>query len=192
MPRWEVIVLVAATGGMLGWWGAQIAIGPQVGALTVKTEPSNANVFIDDVPASAVWPASIDVLEGSHVVSVMRDGYVRRDEVVEIRGGETVNRRVILKPSRDTGYELTSDPPGGLVWFDGAPLRMGTGAQARADFRASEIEPGHHLIEIRLDRFKPWQQDIEVVAGENRKVHAVLVPLSPPLPQQPPCTLGGP
>jgi len=193
MPRWEVIVLVAAAGGMLGWWGAQIAIGPQVGALTVKTEPWNADVFIDDVPARAVWPAPIDVLEGSHVVSVMRDGYVRRDEVVEVRAGETLTRRVILKPSPDTGFDLYCDPPGGLVWLDDAPVRAGSG-QARANYRAREIEPGHHVIEIRLDRYRPWRLEIEVVAGEYRKVHAQLVPLTPPppppLPPRP-CTLGG-
>ena len=82
-----------------------------------------------------------------------------------------------LEPSPDTGFELTSDPPGGLVWLDEAPVKEASGQQARTNFRASRISPGHHVLEIRGEnRFKPWRQDVEIEPGAIRKIHALLIP----------------
>src|SRR5262249_42659358 len=51
-----------------------------------------------------------------------------------------------------------------------------SGQQARTNFRASRISPGHHVLEIRGDRFKPWQQEVEIEPGAIRKVQATLIP----------------
>ena len=60
-----------------------------------------------------------------------RDGYVRNDQNVVMHAGEPVSLAVTLEPSPDTGFELTSEPPGGMVWLDGAPINGG-GGQRRA------------------------------------------------------------
>jgi hypothetical protein len=84
---------------------------------------------------------------------------------------------ITLEASPDAGFELTSEPPGGLVWFDGVPIKGPTGEQARTDFRAYRIPAGHHVLEIKGEnRFKPWRQDIDLEAGAIQKVHATLVP----------------
>ena len=112
-------------------------------------------------------------------MSVTRDGYVRNDQNVEVHAGLPLPLTVTLEPSPDTGFELTSEPPGGLVWLDGAPIQGAAGQQARTDFRAFRIAPGHHLLEIKGEnRFKPWRQDVQVEPGAIQKVHAMLIPAS--------------
>jgi hypothetical protein len=109
-------------------------------------------------------------------LSVTKDGYVRSDQNVEIHAGQPVALKVALEPSPDTGFELSSDPPGGLVWLDGAPI-AGPNGQARTDFRAYRIPPGHHVIEIKGEnRFRPWKEDIEVEPGAIRTIRATLIP----------------
>ncbi len=100
---------------------------------------------------------------------------------IEVRAGERLPLTVELEPSPDTGFELTSEPPGGLVWLDGGPVRGAAGQQVRSDFRAFRITPGHHVLEIKgEDRFKPWREDVEITPGQIQKVHALLIPAASP------------
>src|SRR5207344_181353 len=104
-------------------------------------------------------------------------GYVRNDQNVEVHAGQPLPLTVTLEPSPDTGFELTSEPPGGLVWLDGAPINGASGQQARTDFRAFRIPPGKHLLEIKGEtRFKPWQQEVEIGPGVISEIHALLIP----------------
>jgi hypothetical protein len=175
MARWEVVVLIAAAGLMIAWRAAKLAFDTGVGAVVVKTEPWDAKVRVDDIEVATSWPEPIAITEGSHTLSVTRDGYTGRHEIVEVRSDHTMRLSVKLEPSPENGFELTSEPPGQPVWFDGEPVRLASGAQARTDFRDIRVAPGRHTIEIRGERVLPWRQDIEVTPGMIRKVHAILV-----------------
>jgi hypothetical protein len=173
--RYFLLTLVAAAviGGTVYWYQN----ANKAGTLQVVTVPSDATVSIDNVKIADRSPASIEKPPGAYTLSVTKDGYVRNDQNVEVRAGQPAIVNVTLEPSPDTGFELLSDPPGGLVWLDGAPLSSPTG-QARTDFRASRIPPGHHVVEIKGEsRFQPWKQDIEIEAGNIKKIRATLVPI---------------
>jgi hypothetical protein len=146
------------------------------GRLQLVTVPADATVLIDNAKVGDHSPLALDKPPGSYTLSVTKDGYVRDDQNITITAGQPLARSVTLSPSPDTGFELSSDPPGGLVWLDGAPI-PGPNGQARTDFRAYRIPPGHHVLEIKGEsRFRPWKEDIEVEPGAIRKIHATLVP----------------
>jgi hypothetical protein len=171
------LVLTAVAAGVIGGTVYWYQNANKAGQLQVTTVPSDATVSIDNVKVADHSPASIEKAPGSYTLSITKDGYVRSDQNVEIRAGQPSALVVTLEPSPDTGFELLSDPPGGLVWLDGAPLSSPTG-QARTDFRASRIPPGHHVLEIKGEsRFQPWKQHIEIEAGSIRKLRATLIPI---------------
>ena len=164
------------------------------GQVQISTVPSDATVLIDNVKVADHSPVTVEKPLGQYTLSVTHDGYVRSDQNIEVRAGQPVALNIALEPSPDTGFELTSDPPGGVVWLDGAIIN-GANGPARTDFRAFRIPPGHHVIEIKGEsRFKAWKQDIEIEPGSIRKVHATLVqvggperaPSKPPPPSPPP------
>ena len=74
---------------------------------------------------------------GSYNLSFSKEGYSKHEQTVEIRAGESSGCRSTWKPSPDTGFELTSDPPGQLVWLDGQPF---TGSDP-------ERAPGAHRLQ---------------------------------------------
>ncbi len=177
MPRWEKAVLSAAVVLMAAWAAGQ-EMRERPGRIAVNVVPADATVMIDNVKVGE-RSLTVERLPGVYTLSVTRDGYTREDRDIEVRRDHTVALNVTLEPSPDTGFELTSDPPGALVWLDGVPMRGAPGQQARANFRASRITPGHHVLEMRDGiRFKHWRQEFEVEAGTIRKIHATLVPLS--------------
>jgi serine/threonine protein kinase len=169
-----LIVLVAAAAAG-GYWYYSSTTRP--GRVEVTVTPDDATVLVDNVKIGDHSPVSFQKPPGPYTLSVTRDGYVRSDQNIEVRAGQRLPVAVALEPSPDTGFELTSEPPGGLVWLDGSPIKGASGQQARTDFRAFRITPGHHLLEIKgEDRFKPWRQEIDVQPGAIQKVHALLIP----------------
>jgi serine/threonine protein kinase len=168
------IVLLLAAGGSGAYWYMTTT---KPGRMEITTVPADATVLVDNTKVGDHSPVSLERSPGPYTVSVTRDGYVRNDQNVEVHAGQPLPLTVTLEPSPDTGFELTSEPPGGLVWLDGAPIQGAAGQQARTDFRAFRIAPGHHLLEIKGEnRFKPWRQDVEVEPGAIQKVHAMLIP----------------
>jgi serine/threonine protein kinase len=166
------VVAVAVLGGGAFWYYST----NRPGRIELTTVPADAVVLIDNVKVGDHSPFSIPKPAGPYALSVTRDGYVRNDQNVEVRAGQPSTLSVALEPSPDTGFELTSEPPGGLVWLDGNAI-TGPNGQARTDFRAFRIPPGHHVLEIKGEnRFKPWRQDVEIEPGQIRKIHAMLIP----------------
>ena len=165
-----VIIGAGVIGGTVYW--NQI----KPGHLQLVTVPADATVLVDNVKVSDHSPIAIDKAAGTFTLTVTKDGYVKNEQSVEVHAGQPLALNVTLEPSPDTGFELSSDPPGGLVWLDGAPI-SGPNGQARTDFRAYRIPPGHHVLEIKGEnRFRPWKEDIEVEPGAIRKVRATLIP----------------
>jgi eukaryotic-like serine/threonine-protein kinase len=170
-----IVLLLAAAGSGAYWYMSTT----KAGRIEITTVPADATVLVDNTKVGDHSPVSLDRPPGPYTVSVTRDGYVRNDQNVEVHAGQPLPLTVTLEPSPDTGFELTSEPPGGLVWLDGAPIQGAAGQQARTDFRAFRIAPGHHLLEIKGEnRFKPWRQDVQVEPGGIQKVHAMLIPAS--------------
>jgi hypothetical protein len=167
-----VVLAAGAVGG--GYW---LYTGNRVGRIELSTTPTDVTVLIDNVKVGDHTPLSISKPPGPYTLSVTREGYVRNDQTVDLAAGQPKTVAVTLEPSPDTGFELTSEPPGGLVWLDGSPINGASGQQARTDFRAFRIPPGHHVLEIKGEqRFKPWRQDVEIDPGAIRKIHAMLIP----------------
>jgi PEGA domain len=171
-----VILLLAAAGGGGFWYYSTTT---RAGRIEVTATPADSTVLVDNTKVGDHSPVSFERPPGPYTLSVTRDGYVRSDQNIEVHAGQKLPLTVALEPSPDTGFELTSEPAGGLVWLDGAPIRGAAGQQARTDFRAFRITPGHHVLEIKgEDRFKPWRQEVDVQPGSIQKVHAMLTPSS--------------
>jgi serine/threonine protein kinase len=165
-------VAAVAIVAMVYWYNSNI----KPGRIELTVTPGDATVLIDNIKVGDHSPVSVEKSPGPYTLSVTRDGYARNDQNIELKAGQPLSLTVALEPSPDTGFELTSDPAGGLVWLDEQPVKDASGQQAHTNFRASRISPGHHVLEIRGDRFKPWRQDVEIAPGDIRKIHALLIP----------------
>ena len=168
------LAVVAAAAAAVAVYMYNNSVKP--GRIELTAVPADAIVLVDNNKVGDHSPVSIEKPPGLYTLTVMRDGYGRSDQSVEVKAGEALSRTVTLEPSPDTGFELLSEPPGGLVWLDGNPVKETSGQQAKTNFRASRISPGHHVLEIRGDKFKPWQEDVEIEPGKIRKITVALVP----------------
>jgi hypothetical protein len=158
----------------LGGGGAYLYL-TRSGKMQIGVKPPDARVTVDGVALSEGPPYVIERRPGIYHLAVARDGYLPREQDVEIRTAQVERVEMELEASPDTGFELTSQPPGGLVWVDGHAFAVNeTGKQATTNFRASRIAPGRHVLEIKGDsHFKDWRQEIYQEPGQTLKIHAI-------------------
>jgi serine/threonine protein kinase len=171
---WMVMLLLIGGGGYLGY---RYLTRP--GKLVITVKPSDATLALEGAPVRGTPPVTIEKPPAQYRLSVEREGYVRKDQNIEIQAGQMDRLEIELEPSPDTGFELTSEPPGGLVWLDGQPFTSGdeNAQQARTNFKAYRVAPGRHVIEIKGDaRFEDWKQEFYQEPGKTLKIRAELKP----------------
>jgi serine/threonine protein kinase len=168
-------VLFMAVGG-----GGAYMFMNRPGTLQVSVKPQDARLAVGGALITSGPPYQLDKRPGEYHLSVSRVGYVTREISVQISAGQTGHMDIDLEPSPDTGFDLTSQPSGGLVWLDGQPLAIDEhGKQATTNFHASRIAPGPHVIEIKGGgQYQAWRQEFLQEAGRTVRLHADLVPVA--------------
>jgi serine/threonine protein kinase len=164
---------------ILGGGGAYMFM-TRPGKLQVAVKPVDARLSVDGVVITSEPPFLLEKRPGVYRLSVARPGYVTRDQNVQIAAGQAGHMDIDLEPSPENGFDLTSQPSGGLVWLDGLPLAIDEqGKQATTNFHASRIAPGPHVIEIKGNPlYQPWRQEFLQEPGRTVRLHADLVPLA--------------
>jgi eukaryotic-like serine/threonine-protein kinase len=160
--------------------GVAYMVMTRPGRLQVAVKPADARLSVDNVLITSDPPFMLVKRPGVYRLSVARPGYVTRDLTVQIAAGQEGHMDVDLEPSPDTGFDLTSQPSGGLVWLDGQPLAVDEhGKQAMTNFHASRIAPGAHVIEIKGNpQYQEWRQEFLQEPGRTVRLHAELVPVA--------------
>jgi hypothetical protein len=162
---------------MIAGGGGAYMFMTRPGMLQVAVRPQDARLAVDGVLITSDPPFQLDKRPGVYRLTVSREGYVTRQQSIQISAGQTGHVDIELEPSPDTGFDLTSQPSGGLVWLDGQPLAIDEhGKQATTNFHASRIAPGPHVIEIRGNsQYQGWRQEFLQEPGRTVRLHADLV-----------------
>jgi hypothetical protein len=171
LKYYVVFVLCLLVGG-----GGAYMFMTRPGNLQVAVKPQDARLAVDGAVITSDPPFHLEKRPGVYRLTVSRPGYVTKDQNVQISAGQSGHMDIDLEPSPDTGFDLTSQPSGGLVWLDGQPLAIDEfGKQATTNFHASRIAPGPHIIEIRGNpQYQTWRQEFLQEPGKTVRLHADL------------------
>jgi hypothetical protein len=134
-----------------------------------------ATITVDGSAVGSL-PNRIEVGAGNHVVEVSKQGFNGYRDNLQVAEGETRTVVVPLQAQVKPGSLLvTADAPGAVVFVDGvqkdtAPTVIG------------DLPEGAHTVEVRAPNMPPWKQVVTVVAGQQIKVAAQVMPATPPPP----------
>jgi len=181
LPYYVAFILFMLAGAVVGYM-----ILTRPGKLQVVVRPQDAKLSVDGVRITSGPPYLLHKRSGTYRLSLVQDGYITKEQSVQISPGQDGHIDIDLEPSPETGFDLTSQPSGGLVWLDGQPLAVDeSGKQAVTNFHASRIPPGRHVIEIRGNQsYKDWRQEFFQEPNRTVRLHADLeiVPGAKPTP----------
>ena len=141
---------------------------PQNATLDVRSDPSNAQVYLDGDYLGRT-PLIVSVSPGRHQVEVRKAGYTPYRASVRVAPGERVRVFARLVPEVVAGrLAVRSEPGGARVYVDGAyrgrtPIEL-------------ELDPGTYELRLALPGYSEYRERVRVRAGETTYVYARLAP----------------
>jgi hypothetical protein len=163
--------------------GAIAKVVPVASSLDVKSTPSGATVFVDDVKVG-VTPLSTQVIPGERVVRIDLKLHqpIEENVVIPMRGNASVSKVLEKVAAR---IMVTASPAGSEISIDGQFL-----AKDKVD---RGISPGMHTVRLTAKDYKAFEQSITVKADEQYNLDKSLEPLAGVVlgPNAPPRELSG-
>lgn len=120
---------------------------------------SGARVKIDGVDVGQTPISNIEVEPGQHNLTVSLERYLDHSETIEVEGRQVEQSfSANLNPAWAV-VEFSTSPPGAEVLIDG---------QVRGNTPlAAEILQGSRDVTLKLSGHKAWQDDFDVIAGQD-------------------------
>jgi hypothetical protein len=147
--------------------GAVAKVVPAASTMEIKTTPSGATVFIDDVKVG-LTPLTTQVLPGERLIRLDLKLHQPIEEavVIPIRGTAVIERPLEKVAAR---IVITAAPAGADIWIDGQMI-----GKDKVD---RGILPGAHVIRLGLENHKSFEQTITVKADEQYVLDKTLEPI---------------
>jgi hypothetical protein len=167
MPR-HLSIVVAVVVCALGALAAPAAAKPKR-KVRIETDPPGATVYITDKKSGVkgTTPVTLDLAPGETTVILELEGYLPHIESVAVVAGKGKNAK---KPQK---LSFALDKAVGTIRLKGLP----EGAQVTIDGnevstldKKVEVEPGAHQLIVKTTGQDPYDQWVEVSAGEDKIV----------------------
>jgi len=148
----------AAAGNAGGEWTAKAKTRKVVASF--KSTPAGAVVLVDGKLLCAATPCSKAVVAGRHSISMQKEGFGAKNDIVQLAKGSAIN----WKLARDVAYlDIETSPPSLPVRVDGAPV--GT-----SPITNHQVKPGAHVVLVAGACVRDTRQKVQLKPGERRKV----------------------
>jgi hypothetical protein len=168
--RVEVLTIAAAT-ATYNYTLTRI-VQPATVELTAGEGAAGAEVHVDGQLLGTV-PVKVLTPPGRHQILVKKAGFVDWEKWVEVTENQLVSLEVALKAQeRPRGsLAVSSAPVGADVKVNGAP-------RGQAPVAIEGLEPGIYEIELHLDGYKSFRQQVTVREGTLETFAGTLEPLA--------------
>jgi hypothetical protein len=149
---------------------AEVDLAKTHGKLGVRVVPDKAQVWVDQKNRDGKMLRPVQwVIPGLHVIYAEAPGFEAGEAQVSVNPGIKSEVSVVLR-ARQASLRVESRTRGAVVFVDG--IRIG---DAPAE---SSVGAGGHQVRAEAAGFKPFEQRVELGAGETIVVHADLTPAS--------------
>jgi hypothetical protein len=143
-----------------------------VGVVRVLSDAPGARAFIDGTDMGPVPVDIKDVKAGDHIIQVKAPGMQTGEKVVKVAAGGTQIVKFDLNaetPADQGTIKVVSMVPEALVFIGGE-------AAGKVPVE-KKISAGEHLVLVRLEGHKQFEQKVRVEAGQTATVTATLKPV---------------
>lgn len=157
-----------------------VELDPNFGYITIKSEPSGAEVYVDDEKVGTTPYLMKKIKLGQHVVELRKTGYESTADMVTIKIGEpnTQLENVKLTAIRVPmgSLELSSNPTGAIITINGKQY-------GQTPKTITEFEVGTYTVYFSKEGYQNLSQTVEVKDGKKETLAVTMTKTT--VPQQP-------
>ncbi|MEM9301588.1 MAG: PEGA domain-containing protein [Pseudomonadota bacterium] len=135
----------------------EFALEKLPGIVDVAVDPAEISVVrVEGEVVGAAPITGLELKEGQYGLQLEAPRYQPREEVIDIEGGGVTQSFSFELVPDWAEVTVTSTPPGATLSVDGEPVGETP--------VTVEVLSGDHSLELRLDRYKPWDTALSVEA----------------------------
>lgn len=147
----------------------KLELEPITGLVLVESEPSGADVTIDDSFKGETPLLIDDIGIGTYRLHLYKESYFPREFTLKIN--DRVPQHVETELTSDSAaLSIDSTPEGAKVKVNGSSV-------GETPYNMERVKTGEATVEITADGYMPYQQELNIKAGEEYNVDADLVPV---------------
>lgn len=140
---------------------------PLPGILEVVTEPvADARVLVDGADVGTTPLRDLELEPGSYLLELRAERYLPKRLELEVEGRGVAQRVAAELAPAWAELRLETQPPGAEISLEDGTVVGTTPARF-------ELLQGVHTLTAKLEGYKAWQQQVEVVAGEDQELDSV-------------------
>lgn len=147
----------------------ELKLEPLRGLVLVHSEPSGADVELEDINIGKTPLFNFDFPPGEHRLKITKPGFMPKTVSVNIEDRTPCKVEVSLT-SDSADLSVDSKPAGAIVTMDGAAI-------GSTPLKLPDAKTGLHTLEVSLKGHLPFRREIDMKAGEKHKINAALTPL---------------
>ena len=136
--------------------------------LNITSEPSGAQVFLNDQLRGTTPLILKDLPAGSYKIAVAHDGYDQMEETLDLAAGSSTRKDFIMSSSQG-GIELNVYPAGVRVFLNGRDIGTVQQGESQTQTRLlqiSNLSPGTYIVKAVHKRADPEIRKIRVQKGK--------------------------
>jgi formylglycine-generating enzyme required for sulfatase activity len=135
------------------------------GLLSVDSTPTDAQVLIDGQLLGSTPLVEAAVEAGAHTLELRAERYLPLSQALEIKGREVLQQLQLELAPAWAAVSIDSIPAGAAILIDGE--------QVATTPAVVDLLQGEHQLILQLASYAPWQQALEVTAGEAMQLPPV-------------------
>jgi hypothetical protein len=124
------------------------------GKIKIDSTPSNAIVYVDNIPGGRNTPFEMELEEGTHSILVEVPGFYpdRRTIVVEARRSRNIDVNLVAKPGR---LSVLTRPAKAVVYVDGEKI-------GESDILNRIVKGGQRMVRVEKEGFAAVEEKVSV------------------------------
>ena len=134
--------------------------------LEVASSPAGAEILIDGIEKGTTPTTLENLPTGTQKMILKKHAFDVWEEDIQITAGDVTKINADLKPKYGS-LAINSIPTDAKCYLDGK--YMGS-----TPYETANVQKGEHIVKIEKKNYDDWKKKIEVIAGETRRVIAIL------------------
>lgn len=142
-----------------------VSLNSNVGRLTLSSEPSHAQVFINGAPRGYT-PFKCELEEGKYQLKLEKEGFAAIEDYVNVLRDQNVEKSVTMS-NLPGSIEVTTEPAGADISINNEPHGV-------SPLKLNSLAAGKYTVRAAKSTFDTASKEVVIVSGQKSSVEFIM------------------